>query len=294
VTRFSIVTVLHDSADELELLLDSLDRHLPGAAQVVAVDTDSDDAGPALARARGCDVVELGANPGFGAANNAGIRHARHDVTVLLNPDCELLDGGLAELTAAARHSRPALLAPCLLGRDGEQQRTAHPLPGTVGAFVPAVVHPPWLPRELRERSEPWRARRPRVTGWAIAACLAARTDVLRDLGPFDPAQFLFYEDLDLCLRARGRGVPTVFVPGVMLGHAGGHSTAAAYGGEPHDLLARRRDEVVRLRLGRRAAALDRLSQALTFATRAGARAALGRPRQRELEQFSAQRRTLR
>ena len=129
------------------------------------------------------------------------------------------------------------------------------------------------------------------MAGWAIAACLAAKTDVLQRLGPFDPGQFLFYEDLDLCLRARAALVPTVFVPGVILGHAGGHSTGRAYDGEPHELLARRRDEVVRARLGRRAAVLDRAAQALTFATRAGARAALGRPHRRELAQLSAQRR---
>ena len=55
--------------------------------------------------------------------------------------------------------------------------------------------------------------------------------------------------------------------------HTGGHSTAPAYGGEPHALLARRRREVVTARLGRRAAALDDLAQATTFATRAAGRA---------------------
>ena len=45
----------------------------------------------------------LAGNPGFGAANNAGVARARHDVTVLLNPDCELLDGGLADLAAPRR-----------------------------------------------------------------------------------------------------------------------------------------------------------------------------------------------
>ena len=49
--------------------------------------------------------------------------------------------------------------------------------------------------------------------GWAIAACLAAPTALLRRLGPFDPGAFLFYEDMDLCLRAHAAGVPTVLHP---------------------------------------------------------------------------------
>ena len=48
-------------------------------------------------------------HPSFGAANNAGVQRARHPVTVLLNPDCELLDGSLARLAArAAAGSMPS------------------------------------------------------------------------------------------------------------------------------------------------------------------------------------------
>ena len=55
-----------------------------------------------LAAEHGAEVVALPGNPGFGAANNAGLECARHDVTVLLNPDCELLDASLAALAALA------------------------------------------------------------------------------------------------------------------------------------------------------------------------------------------------
>ena len=52
-------------------------------------------------------------------------------------------------------------------------QRSAHPLPGTLGAFLPAAL--PWLPRAIRVRAEPYRAHTP-AHGRAgpIAACLAA------------------------------------------------------------------------------------------------------------------------
>ena len=119
-------------------------------------------------------------------------------------------------------------------------------------------------------------------------ACLAARTETLRRLGPFDPEAFLFFEDLDLCLRAAAAGVPTELHPEVRLRHAGGHATGPAYGGEPHALLARRRRAVVGARLGRRALALDDAAQSLTFATRAAARALLGRDATREREQLAA------
>lgn len=264
----AVLVVLHRSAAEFATLRASLDRHLPGA-RVIAVDTAEDDGAAGHADV----VVPRRDNPGFGAANNAGLAEVTEPVTVLLNPDTELVDDGLRRLADLVTH-HDVLAAPTLLRPDGDQERSAHPLPGTVGALLPAV-----LPVR-RLRAEPWRSPVPRTVGWAVAACLAARTETLRRLGPFDPALHLHYEDMDLCLRARAAGVPTVFVPEVAVRHVGGHST-----GEPHALRARRRREVVTRTRGRVPAALDEVAQLATFATRAVA----GRDRDRARAQLRAQ-----
>lgn len=248
---FTVVTVLHDSERHLAKLLASIDRHLPGdeRPQVIAVDTGSRDDGPRHAMTWGAQLVDLPDNPGFGAANNAGIEHATHDVTVLLNPDIELLDRGILELVADAR-ACDALIVPRLLNPDGTIQDSAHPRPGSKREIVRA-----FLPRT----AEPWRAEEPRRVGWAIAAALAAKTEILRRIGPFDPDHFLFYEDLDLCLRA---DVPTCLVPDVQLLHEGGHSTGPTRLAQE----AERRREVIQRTLGPKARARDDLAQAITFA----------------------------
>jgi N-acetylglucosaminyl-diphospho-decaprenol L-rhamnosyltransferase len=275
-TALTIVSVLHDSAPDLPRLLGSIDAHLRPRPQVVVVDSGSRDDGPAIARAAGAEVVELGANLGFGAANNAGVARAHHPVCALLNPDCVLRDAGLLALAQRAQ-AADALVVPRLLGTDGRVQRSAHPLPGGPTALVRAVLPTRLLP-------EPHRARRARRVGWAIAACVVARTALLARLGPFDPTALLFYEDLDLCLRARDAGVPTILEPRVAVGHVGGTSTTRAFGGDAFDLRARRRREVIGARLGRRAVALDDAAQALTF----GLRAAAGRERERNLAALRA------
>lgn len=289
-TPFTIVTVLHDSGPELAALLPTLERFALDA-QLIVVDTGSRDDGPARAFAHGAELIELPDNPGFGAANNAGVARASRDVTVLLNPDTELVDHSLDELAAQARIHPRALHAPRLLEPDGSVQRSAHPLPGTVGALLPALVHPPLLPRGLRERAEPYRAERPRTVGWAIAACLAAPTALLRELGPFDPATHLFAEDMELGLRARAAGIPTVLHPQLRVRHTGGH--AVHRDGEPYELLARRRREAVGSALGPRARALDDTAQLVTFATRIAARTALRRDASRERAQLAALRREI-
>jgi N-acetylglucosaminyl-diphospho-decaprenol L-rhamnosyltransferase len=283
---FTVVVVLHDSAAELAVLLRSIDAHMPERPQLVVVDTGAADGGSAQATAWGAQVVERRDNPGFGAACNVGLEHACHGVTVLLNPDCELIDGSLTALAAITSAYPSALHAPRLLNADGSVQRSAHPLPGTVGALSTAAVPPPLLPRALRERLEPYRAERSRTVGWAVAACLAGDTAALRSLGPFDPAAHLFAEDMDLCLRARAAGMPTVLHPALRVRHAGGHATLRE--GEPFELLAARRRAVVGATLGRRALALDDATQALTFASRATGHALLGGDARRPARQLAA------
>jgi N-acetylglucosaminyl-diphospho-decaprenol L-rhamnosyltransferase len=274
VTHFAIVTVIHDSAPDLERLLDSVERHLDPAPPVVVVDSGSSDGGAGLARGRGAQVIVLDGNRGFGAGCNAALERVQAPVTALVNPDVELLDAGLAELAAEAAGA-DVLLAPRLLNADGSVQDSAHPPPGRLEGLVPALLPRPLLPRRLRQRYEPWRSDRPRPVGWAVAACLVARTDLLRRLGPFDPDAFLFYEDMELCLRARREGVPTLVRPQVALRHRGGASVRPALGDGDLLMRARRRREVL-AQEGRVPLLLDDIAEAATYATRAAARLLTG------------------
>ena len=274
-TGFAIVTVIHDSAPDLERLLDSIARHLDPTPPVVVVDSGSRDGGADLARERGAQTIALDGNRGFGAGCNAGLDLVDARVTALVNPDVELLDARLAGLAAEAAGT-DALLAPRLLNADGTVQDSAHPPPGRLEGLVPALLPRPLLPGRMRARYEPWRSDTPRSVGWAVAACLMARTHLLCRLGPFDPEAFLFYEDMALCLRARRAGVPTVLHPDVAVRHFGGASTSRALAEDRDlELRARRRRAVVATE-GRLALVADDVSEALTFGLRGAAKALSG------------------
>jgi N-acetylglucosaminyl-diphospho-decaprenol L-rhamnosyltransferase len=272
VSDFAVVTVTHNSEADLRRLLDSVERELGGRRpRIVVVDAASSDRSAALAAERGAEVVALERNVGFGAGCNAGLAAVEAPVTALVNPDVELLDGGLAELARRA-DTGGALHAPRLLNADGSVQDSAHPPPGRADDLVPALVPRPLLPPRLRRRYEPWRSDEATPVGWAIAACLVARTELFRGLGPFDADAFLFYEDMELCLKAARAGVPTVLNPDIALRHLGGTATRRALDAEEDLVLrARRRREVV-AREGRRRLLIDDAAQAATFATRAAAR----------------------
>lgn len=284
---FALVTVTHNSASQLSALLRSAAIHLPGV-RVVVVDCASRDETLEVARgSRATVTIALDENVGFGRANNRGLAAVTEPVAVLVNPDVELLDDSLRALADEARRV-DRLLAPVVLNPDATRQDTVHPVPASLADAVRVFVAPGAVPGRLGVALEPWRARRPRRVGWAVGCALAARTETLRRLGPFDESIFLYSEDMELGLRARRHGVETWFWPGAQVLHHRAHSSAVAFGGEPFERLARARHEVIARRLGPGRAVLDDALQALTFTGRTAAKRGLGRPAGRELAQLRA------
>jgi GT2 family glycosyltransferase/glycosyltransferase involved in cell wall biosynthesis len=289
-SELALVTVSHNSERELKALLRSVERWLPGA-ELIVVDTASSDHSVSVARAHpGTTVLALSENDGFGRACNRGIAEVSAHTTVLLNPDVELLDDSLALLADELHRSgRPErILAPLVLRPDGSREDSVHPVPSSAPDLVCAVLSPSLMPRALAVPLAPWRASRPRPVGWAVGCALAARTDTLRRLGPFDETIFLYGEDLELGLRAAEHGVETWFWPQARVLHHGAHSSRREFGGEPFELLAAARREVIGRRLGRSRAALDVAAQATTFASRIAVKRLLGRSVERERRQLRA------
>lgn len=57
---------------------------------------------------------------------------------------------------------------------------------------------------------------------WASGACLAFRAETFAALGGFDERYFLYYEDVDICWRARYLlGVKAYYIPGAKMVHRG-------------------------------------------------------------------------
>jgi GT2 family glycosyltransferase len=229
--RYTVVVVTWECAAHLRRLVDSMNRFLDDTVELVVVDNASrDDPSTAVAGWNGPrNCIVLDSNVGYGAAINNGVEAAGSDVVITLNPDTELIDGSLAGLAAEARSQR-ALVGPRILNPDRSPQPSASGPPvgvwPWVGAIVPGAFQPDWL----RRRTEPWRLRHRVEVAWLMGACVAAQRDVLRAIGPFDPAIHLYGEDLDLGLRARLAGIPSLFAPAsAQIIHYGQGSTSQRF-----------------------------------------------------------------
>jgi N-acetylglucosaminyl-diphospho-decaprenol L-rhamnosyltransferase len=289
----SVVVATWECADHLGRLVASMNRHLDPNAELIVIDNaSSDDPAAAAAKWKGEGRFErLDSNRGFGAASNRGVRLSEADVVALLNPDTELLDGGLFRLAAFATE-RGCIAGPRLLNPDRSVQPSASGSPvGTwpwLGALVPGRLQP----RFARVKTEPWRLRTRTRAAWLSAACLAAPRSLLRDLGPFDPAIHLYAEDMDLGLRAAAAGVESWICPELaQVVHRRRGSSERRWPGGPEGPAAINRRTVLRRAYGPAAERRAWLAQRANLRLRASAKRILRRDAEAELAALEAARR---
>jgi GT2 family glycosyltransferase len=215
--RLSVVVVNYFQWENTAALV----RQLAGAsctrggdAEVVVVDNHS----PAhrlagrLRRWPGVSLRRWGRNRGFARAVNEGCRLSRGEWCLLLNPDMTLPDTFLPGVLALAEEltatePRAGIVGFQLRNPDGSRQLSAGLFPSLVGTLSGLL-----LPRSQRKYLALHVAERCRVP-WATGCCLLVRRACLEDVGGFDEDYFLYYEDVDLCRRARARGWSVWYEP---------------------------------------------------------------------------------
>jgi GT2 family glycosyltransferase len=218
----SVIVVNYRRRDDATALVRQLDAShamRSGQAEVVLVDND-DDPGPLrryVAKHEGVRLCSLGRNRGFSRAVNEGCRLGGGEWLLLLNPDVsvpeEFLDS-VIELAGqlAERDPRVGAVGFELRHSDGSAQPSAGPFP-TLGNVLTGLM------RSRRRR----RCRQPSTEAvevpWATGCCLLVRRACWQELGGFDEDFFLYYEDVDLCRRARATGWTVWYAPGLQVTH---------------------------------------------------------------------------
>jgi N-acetylglucosaminyl-diphospho-decaprenol L-rhamnosyltransferase len=170
-----------------------------------------------LAKKFGADVEHFPENRGFGAANNAGARRARGTVLFFINPDTRYTSGDIQELLSTVKREPQTVFGTALIDPSGQRERwSSGPLP-SLRTLVGSKLFPRLFPR-------PWRAETVTEVGWVSGAALLIPKEFFMTIGGFDERFFLYYEDVDLCARARARGGRVVLFPSLIWRHERGGS----------------------------------------------------------------------
>ena len=225
----SAVVVNHEAGDALLACVASL--RAEGVDEVTVVDNASSDGSPeALVSADDkVRLVQTGTNRGYGAAANRGIALSASELVLVTNPDVAVHRGALAALVAVlGADPTLAVAGPCILEADGSRYPSARRFPSLVDAAGHALLGDlvPTNRFTRRYRMGDLDTDKVAEVDWVSGACFLARRRALDELEGFDETYFMYAEDADLCWRARRAGWGVVYVPGAVVTHLQGISTA--------------------------------------------------------------------
>jgi N-acetylglucosaminyl-diphospho-decaprenol L-rhamnosyltransferase len=232
--------------------------------EVLVLDNASNDgsAGAARRHPATTEVIALERRRGKGENDSALLKRARGRLCLLLNEDSELLPGATQALRDALdAHPRAAAAGARLLRPDGGQQPSAWRFPTPRTALVGAL----FLHRRYTVQS---RGEQVREVDWAQSAALLVRRAAAEQIGWFDPAFFVYSDEVDFCKRLRDAGWRTLYVPEAVAVHHEQLSTGAVPERRIVEL-SRNRDRYMRKHHSRAAAWAVRLLTAFTYAMRA-------------------------
>ena len=205
--------VSHGDGEPLRALLTSLSMHEPAdSIQLIVTDNlkhDLPDISPA-----GWQSILMLRPPhprGFAANHNAALQSATGMFFCVLNPDVVFFESVFSALIHHLDRGEAAIAAPSLVDSQGGLQDSFRRLPS------------PW---ELVRRRLGRAALRPEsVSGaiirpdWIAGTFMLMRSETFARLGGFDEHYRLYFEDVDLCTRARLMGLRILVDAGLRLRH---------------------------------------------------------------------------
>lgn len=211
---------------------------VPGARAVVVENGTGGDSADRLRAAideggwgTWCDLVAIHPNLGFTGGNNVAIRRclesaAPPEYVMLLNADTVVLEGALPPLVDFMDAHPKAGVAgsQCVAPVEGEHRQSYARFQGVLSELdrgmrlgVVTRLLRPWIGMGVLDEARP--------VDWVPGAAMILRRSMLDRIGLLDEGLYTYFDDLDICLRARRAGWETWYVPESRIVHIEGAST---------------------------------------------------------------------
>lgn len=216
----SVIIVNYRSADLIGRLLESLgDTGLSREEYEIIIsnnDPDEQVAVDSLAARHKLKALHHAENLGFGAGSNRAAAVAQGKYLLFCNPDTEFLSGDIREAIRFFERNS-GIIGFRLVDADGRPERWSV---GTDVSLWEIARNNLGLPPGKRL----WESRRTIEAGRVSGAAFMMSKDLFDHLDGFDEDFFLYFEDADLCHRARQAGHAVLYHPTIAFNHQCGHS----------------------------------------------------------------------
>ncbi|MFC1729893.1 glycosyltransferase family 2 protein [candidate division KSB1 bacterium] len=230
----SCIIVTYNNEETITECLRSIERDISGyTAEILLIDNASADRTVITVRAAvspgiGFRVIENRDNLGFARAVNQGIAASRGEYILLLNPDTVIHAGFFkAMLTHLQQNSGTGIAAPRHVTPSGEILASCREFPGHMSVlsfmsglsmlFPKSRIFNRWKMGYFDYESS---GEVPQPMG----ACIMTRRSDIDTIGYMDERFWMFFNDVDWCLRYRNAGKKSYYLSHAKITHYGGYS----------------------------------------------------------------------
>ncbi len=228
----SIIIVSYNTKDLTRKCLENIKRYSNGVSlEIIVVDNGSKDGSTDMVSKEfpNIKLIKLNENRGFAGGNIPGMKKATGRYLLLLNSDA-FFSGGVLENTINYMDNNPnvGILGCKLTDPDGGMQASARMLPSPLNKILHITGLAAHYPKSRffgRVDYSWWDHSTPRSVGWVVGAFFMIRRETMEEIGYLDDLYFLYFEEVDFCLRAKRAGWDVVFYPYAQVAHLGGQSS---------------------------------------------------------------------
>jgi GT2 family glycosyltransferase len=197
--------------------------------EVIVVDNASSDCSTQMVKDRFPSVrlIESSVNLGFGQANNLAFRIAEGKYIFLLNSDAILLNNAVLQFFTRAQASSPetGCWGTVLENERGEKIHSFWRFP-TVGSLIwsSLKVYLPGNAKMPGFKEQNFYSQKEFRVDYITGADLFIRKSLIDEIGFFDAAFFMYFEETDFQLRASKSGYKSMITDGPRIMHLEGGS----------------------------------------------------------------------
>ncbi|MGC1507672.1 glycosyltransferase family 2 protein, partial [Ketobacter sp.] len=163
-------------------------------------------------------LIQNKSRQGYGKNHNNAASEASSPFFCVLNPDVEFGSNPFSALLSSLRKTRSSLIAPMVVNHNGILEDSVRHFPGAV-SLIKKFVGVDVGEYEFDSRSNVF------SPDWVAGMFMLFDVEAFREVGGFDEAYFLYYEDVDICARIWKNGMKVAFDPGVSVIHTAHRSS---------------------------------------------------------------------
>lgn len=217
--KLSIIVVNYGAKDHIKSCISSIFSLLENKNfEIIVVNNDkNEDISQVLDVFPKIQIINLGKNVGFGTGINTGAKIARGEWLMFLNPDTQIVTSLNKMFAFFAATPRAGIISPKLITEDGETQKWSAGADPSALRLIGSNIG--WT-----KSKKVWEKREIGEVDWVSGAAMVVKKDLFENIGGFDDNIFMYYEDIDLCKRARAAGKKVFYFPQETVLHLGGRS----------------------------------------------------------------------